>query len=73
MVDGHPRLLWRATGDVTVERIESWLGGMCRIRGGEWLESSVQESRLVVGGAPLRRFDDYFQPLLAFPIVRVVT
>jgi len=71
--DEHPHLLWRATEGVIAERMDSWIGAVCRLRGGEWLDSEVQRPQIIISGAPLRRFDEYFQPLLSFPAVRSVT
>jgi hypothetical protein len=73
MQEGHPHLLWRATDGVLAERVDSWIGGFCRLHGGEWLEEDVERPRIIVGGAPLRRFEEYFQPLLSFEAVRSVS
>jgi hypothetical protein len=60
----RPMLLWRADGDVSLERLPGLLAGDVRLTGGRWLgDVRTQQPRVRVGGPLMGRQEAYFKPL----------
>ncbi len=73
--DERPQLLWEwastaAPGDppretsLQASRVDGWLAAACRLRGGQWRDEAEQATAIVIPAIPLKRYDDYFRPLL---------
>jgi hypothetical protein len=65
-----PRLMWIGRRPLQLERIEGWLSNECRIQGGEWHDERWSGATILVPGAGWKKFEHYFQPLLAFPALQ---
>jgi hypothetical protein len=61
----RPMLLWRADGDVAVERLRGYLAGDVRLSGGRWLgDVRTQQPLVRISGPLMGRQEAYFKPLI---------
>jgi len=64
--DDRPALVWSNEVAAETERVDSWLGPACRLRGGAWHEESDDaRPAWIIPGLPFHRFHDFFAPILA--------